>query len=77
MEKGIFISSMGFCVGWLLGCSLFFVYLLLFSVCSAQLLGGGLRLCVFGVCIVRVVAFGCDLRGGASLLVLFSALVDC
>jgi hypothetical protein len=33
---------------------LFFVYLLLFSVCSAQLLGGGLWLFVFYVCIVFV-----------------------
>jgi hypothetical protein len=37
------------------------VYLLLFSVCSAQLLRGGLGVFVFRVCVVCVVAFGCGL----------------
>jgi hypothetical protein len=40
---------------------LFFVYLLLFSVRCALLLGGGLLVFAFCVCFVLVVAFGCDL----------------
>jgi hypothetical protein len=40
---------------------LFFVCVLLFSVRCALLLGGGLGLFAFGVCLVLVVAFSCGL----------------
>jgi hypothetical protein len=50
------LPPIGFCVGWLLGCSivLFCVCLLLCAVCGAQVRGSGLWLFVFGICIVYV-----------------------